>query len=77
MGNHGLRWRSLSGFKQFAVAPALFVAMANQILNDCPHLRRNITDFTARFNPRDFLQDHQMGFTVQFHLLTEDDGGQG
>lgn len=51
--------------------------MANQILNDCPHLRRNITDFTASFNPRDFLQNHQMGFTVQFHLLTEDDGGQG
>jgi hypothetical protein len=76
MGNDGLRWRRLSIFKQFAVAPALFVAMADQILHDNPHVRRNIADFTACFNPRDFLQHHQMRFTIQFHLLTEDDGGQ-
>ncbi len=75
MGNDGLRRRRGSIFEQFAVAPALFVAMADQILHDNPHVRRNIANFAARFYPRDFLQHHQMGLPVQLHLLAEDDGG--
>ncbi len=49
--------------------------MADQILHDNPHVRRNIANFAARFYPRDFLQHHQMGLPVQLHLLAEDDGG--
>ena len=76
MGNDGLRRRRGSIFEQLAVAPTLFVAMTDQILHDNSYIRRDIADFSARFDPRDFLQHHQMSFTIQLHLLAEDDGGQ-
>ncbi|SQC42575.1 Uncharacterised protein [Klebsiella pneumoniae] len=43
--------------------------MADQILHDNPHVRRNIANFAARFYPRDFLQHPRWAFRSSFICL--------